>query len=307
MRKTGLLTEMAVFARVVEAKSFSAAARALGITKPAASKQVSRLEQALGVRLLNRTTRSLSLTEVGAQVYEHCARIVAESESALLAAQRLATEPRGALKISASVAFGKLHIAPAMPEFLAQYPDIRVQLVLTDRFVDMAEEGFDLVVRLTENPGLNLVARRIAPIRYVVCAAPNYLERMGTPETPQDLTRHNCLFYAYESFQDLWRFEGLGGRTAVKVAGNFQVNSSEAIRESLLGGLGISLAPTFTVGADLRSGALRAVLTDYRPQGGFGSSIYTVYLPNRQLAPKVRALVDFLVARFGEVPYWDAA
>jgi len=290
---------MAVFAYVAEAKNFSAAARTLGITKSATSKQVSRLEQALGARLLNRTTRSLSLTEVGAQVYEHCARIVAESEAALLAAQRLAAEPRGTLKISASVAFGKQHIAPLMPEFLARYPEIQVQLVLADRFVDMAEEGFDLVVRLTENPGLNLVARRIAPIRYVVCAAPDYLKRMGTPETPQELTRHNCLFYANETFQNLWRFEGAGGQTAVKVAGNFQVNSSEAIREALLDGLGISLAPTFTVGADLRCGALRAVLTDYRPQGGFGSSIYAVYLPNRQLAPKVRALVDFLVEHFG--------
>lgn len=299
------LSEMAVFARVAEAKSFSAAARGLGMTKSAASKQVSRLEQALGARLLNRTTRSLSLTEIGVQVYEHCARIVAESEAALLAAQQLSLAPRGVLKISASVAFGKLHIAPAMPEFLARYPEIRVQLALSDRFVDLAEEGFDLVVRLTEKPGLNLVARRIAPVRYVVCAAPAYLERMGTPQTPQDLVGHNCLFYAYESFQDVWHFAGPSGPTQVKISGNFQVNSSEAIREALLGGLGISLAPTFTVGAELRSGALRRVLTDYRPLGGFGSSAYAVYLPNRQLAPKVRALVDFLVERFGEAPYWD--
>jgi DNA-binding transcriptional LysR family regulator len=210
------------------------------------------------------------------------------------------------LKISASAAFGKLHIAPAMPEFLERYPEIQVQLVLTDRFVDLAEEGFDLVIRLSENPGLNLVARRLTPIRYVVCAAPAYLDRMGMPETPLDLASHNCLFYAYESSQDLWRFEGPDGQTVVKIGGNFQVNSSEAIREALLGGLGISLAPTFSVGADLRSGALRAVLTAYRPYGNFGYSAYAVYLPNRQLAPKVRVLVDFLVERFGEVPYWDA-
>ena len=300
------LAEMAVFAKVVEAKSFSRAARSLGTSKSAVSKQVSKLERALGARLLHRTTRNLSLTEVGSAVYEHCARLVAEAESALLAAQHLTAEPRGTLKVSASVAFGKQHVAPAIPEFLARYPDITVQLVLADRFVDLAEEGFDLVVRCTGEPGLNLVARKLAPIRYVVCAAPAYLGRKGRPQTPRDLARHNCLFYAYESFQDKWSFEGPGGRETVRIQGNFQVNSSEAVREALLGGLGIGLVPTFTVGPDLKTGALEEVLASHRPMGGAGSYAYAVYLPNRHVSPKVRALVDFLVERFGPEPYWDA-
>ncbi len=299
------LSEMAIFAKVVEAKSFSAAARGLGLTKSAVSKQITRLEHSLGARLLNRTTRHLSLTEIGAEVYEHCARMVTESEAAVLAATRLSAEPRGTLKLSASVAFGKLHIAPAIPEFLSKYPDINVQLVLTDRFVDLAEEGFDLVIRLTEKPGLNLVPRKLAPIRYVVSGSPAYFERKGIPQTPHDLTRHNCLFYAYQSFQDHWGFEGPEGLVSVRIRGNFQVNSSEAIREALLGGLGVSLVPTFTVGRDLKAGILKSVMNEYRSIGGFGSNAYAVYLPNRHLSPKVRAFVDYLVDRIGPEPYWD--
>lgn len=300
------LPEMAVFAKVVEAKSFSTAARSLNISKSAVSKQVTRLEQALGARLLNRTTRHLSLTEIGAAVYEHCARMVAESEEAVLAAGRLSSQPRGVVKLSASVAFGKLHIAPAMPEFLRRYPQVSVQLVLTDHMVDLADEGFDLVIRLTERPAPNLVVRKLAPLRYVVCGTPAYFKQAGTPRAPRDLANHNCLFYAYQSFQDRWSFKGPRGPMSVRVRGNFQVNSSEAIREALLGGLGVGLVPTFTVGQDLKSGALKPILTTYQPLGGFGSSIYAAYLPNRNLAPKVRALVDFLVERFGPVPYWDA-
>jgi DNA-binding transcriptional LysR family regulator len=182
---------------------------------------------------------------------------------------------------------------------------LSVQLVLTDRFVDLAEEGFDLAIRLTQKPGLNLVARKIAPIHFVVCASPDYLKRMGKPRTPQDLAHHNCLFYAYQSVQDRWSFEGPEGNITVRVQGNFQVNSSEAIREALLRGVGIGLVPTFTVGQDLKSGILQPVLKKYRT-AGFSRSAYAVYLPNRNLSPKVRAFIDFLVERFGEEPYWDS-
>ena len=166
-------------------------------------------------------------------------------------------------------------------------------------------EGFDLVIRLTEKPGLNLVARKLAPIRYVVSGSPAYFERKGIPQTPHDLTRHNCLFYAYQSFQDHWGFEGPEGLVSVRIRGNFQVNSSEAIREALLGGLGVSLVPTFTVGRDLKAGILKSVMNEYRSIGGFGSNAYAVYLPNRHLSPKVRAFVDYLVDRIGPEPYWD--
>jgi len=300
------LTEMAVFAKVVEAKSFSAAARSLDTSKSAVSKHVTKLEKALGARLLNRTTRHLSLTEIGATVYEHCARIVAESEEAALAVGRHSREPTGTIKLSTSVAFGKMHIAPAIADFLRKYPKVSVQLVLTDHAVDLAEEGFDLVIRLTDKPGLNLVVRKIAPLHYAVCGSPAYFKQAGLPRTPQDLAHHNCLFYAYQSFQDRWSFKGPDGPVSVRIRGNFQVNNSEAIREALLAGMGVGLVPTFTVGQDLRLGTLKAVLTKYRPLGGFGSSIYAAYLPNRNLAPKVRAFVDFLIERIGPKPYWDA-
>lgn len=299
------LTEMAVFAKVVEAKSFSGAARILGTSKSAVSKQVTKLEQALGAQLLLRTTRNLSLTEIGAAVYEHCARIVEESEEALLAVNRFSAEPSGNIKLSTSVAFGKTHLAPAIAEFLQRYPKVSVQLLLTNNVVNLAEEGFDLVIRLTGKPAPNLVVRKIAPLRYVVCGSPQYFEKEGTPKSPQDLARHNCLFYAQQASQDRWSFKGPDGPVTVRVKGNFQVNSSEAVREALLIGLGIGLVPTFAVGQDLKSGELQSVLERYQPQGGFGSNIYAAWLPNRNMTPKVRALVDFLVERFGPEPYWD--
>ena len=295
---------MAIFARVVEAKGFSAAALQLGLTKSAVSKQVSRLEESLGARLLNRTTRALSLTEAGGAVYEHCARLAAAGEEAKLAAHRLAASPRGTLRVSASVAFGRLHVAPAMQDFLAAYPETRVQLVLADRMVDLADEGFDLAIRIADRLGDNLVARPLAPVRFVVCAAPEYLARHGRPRNPAELTRHNCLFYGPGALEDIWRFRGPAGNLKVRVRGNFEVNSSEALREAMLQGMGISVAPTFAVGPDLRAGRLRAILTR-QPVIGPYDKVYAVYLPNRRLLPKVRAFIDFFVARFGRKPYWE--
>lgn len=299
------LAEMAVFAKVVEAKSFSAAAGNLGTSKSAVSKAVTKLEQTLGAKLLHRTTRSLSLTEIGAAVYEHCARIIEESEEVELAVGRFSAEPSGNIKLSASVAFGQMHIAPAIAEFLQRYPNVSAQLVLTNNMVNLAEEGFDLAIRQTDKPAPNLVARSIAPQRYVVCASSNYLRRAGSPKSPQDLANHNCLFYAQQSTQDRWTFKGPDGQVTVRVRGNFQVNSNEAVREALLSGLGISLVQSFVVGEDLKSGRLEPVLTRYQAQGGFGNNIYATWLPNRNLAPKVRAFVDFLVERFGAEPEWD--
>ena len=299
------LAEMVVFAKVVEAKSFSAAARNLGSSKSAVSKAVTKLEQALGAKLLQRTTRSLGLTEIGAAVYEHCARIVEASEEAELAVSRFSAEPSGNIKLSASVAFGQMHMAPAIADFLKQYPQVSAQLVLTNRLVNLAEEGFDLAIRQTDKPASNLVVRAIAPQRYVVCASPDYLEQEGIPKSPQDLAKHNCLFYAQQSSQDRWTFKGPDGPVTVRVQGNFQVNSNEAVREALLAGLGISLVQTFVVGEELKSGKLKPLLTDYEAQGGFGSNIYATWLPNRNLTPKVRAFVDFLVDRFGPKPEWD--
>jgi DNA-binding transcriptional LysR family regulator len=300
------LTGMAVFARVAEAKSFSRAAQRLGISKSAVSKQVAQLERQLKARLLNRTTRRLSLTEVGAAFYEHCARMLVEAEAAELAVSRLYAEPRGVLRVTVPAAFGHLHIAPAVPDFIARYPDVAVQIVMNDRTVDLAEEGFDIAIRMTQDQAPNIVARRLAPVRWAVCAAPAYLKGHEAPRAPQDLARHNCLFYSFLESSSEWRFSSDAGESAVRVAGNFTVNNSEALREAVLKGLGVALLPTFTVGKDLREKRLQPLLPGYRALGTFGSDVYAVYLPTRYLSPKVRAFVDFFVERFSPEPYWDA-
>lgn len=292
---SALLPEMAVFARVVQHKSFSGAARALGLTRSAVSKQVSRLEQALGAKLLHRTTRSLSLTEAGSAVSEHCTRMLAEAEDAAVAAGQLASAPRGKLRISTSVAFGKLQLAPLLPEFLRRYPDIAVELMLADRLVDLAEEGFDLALRLSETLPPNVVAKRLAPIDYVVCASPAYLARAGTPKQPADVAGHNCLHYRQSPLvHDRWVFEAGGRRTEVPIHGNVQVNSSEILRDLALSGLGLAMLPTFAVGTDIEHGALHAVLKRYRAVGAFGSTVYAIYPPSRYPLAKTRVFMDFL-------------
>jgi DNA-binding transcriptional LysR family regulator len=299
------LTGMAVFAGVAEAMSFSGAARRLGMSKAAVSKHVARLERSLGARLLNRTTRRLSLTEVGAAFYEHCARVVAEAEAAELAVSRLRSEPRGVLKVTTPAAFGHLHIASGIPDFLKRYPEMSVQMVTNDRVVDLAEEGYDVAIRMSADPAPNIVARRLAPVRWAVCASPAYLKRNRTPKAPQDLAQHNCLFYSFLAASSDWHFKSETGDVAVRVTGNFTVSNSEALREAVLQGLGVALLPTFTVGTDIQAGSLRMLLPGYKPLGTFGTDVYAVYLPTRYLSPKVRAFVDFFVERFGPEPYWD--
>lgn len=296
------LAGMAIFARVVEERSFSAAARRLGLSKSMVSKEVTRLEQALGARLLNRTTRKLSLTEIGAAFYEPCARILQEAQEAELLVGRLHAEPRGVLRLTAPVAFGTLHVAPALPEFLAQYPDVRIDLTIGDRQVDLADEGLDLAIRIARALPDNLVARRLAPINRVVCAAPAYFERHGMPRRPQDLARHNCLVYTHANPDSQWRFRSGKGEDVVPVKGNLTLNDDEALWQATLGGLGIALLPTFIVGKDLQAGRLQAVLTEHVPTE---RNLHALYLPNRHLSTKVRVFIDFLVARFSPEPYWD--
>lgn len=296
------LDRMAIFARVVETKSFSAAARHLGLSKSFVSKQVTQLEKSIGARLLNRTTRNMSLTEAGTTFYAHCARIVEELQEAKLAVGRLHSEPRGLLRISVPVAFGRLHIAPALPQFLSVYPELKIDMVTTDRFVDLAEEGYDVVVRISGEPAPNLVARKLAGVNRKICATPEYFVRCGVPETPADLERHNCLTYTYFSPQGLWRLHGQHGDLSVQVSGNLRLNDDDALAEAVLGGLGIALLPTFIIGKDLQCGRLQSVLSDHV---SLERHIYAIYLPNRHLSAKVRAFIDYLLKRIGPKPYWD--
>ncbi|MCL4798861.1 MAG: LysR family transcriptional regulator [Burkholderiales bacterium] len=296
------LNDMVTFARVVEAKSFSEAARRMHASKSRVSKAIAKLERSLGARLLNRSTRGLSLTEVGAAFYEHCARIVEEAEQAEQVVSHLHAEPRGVLKVTASVAFGTLHVAPALPEFLARHPELRIDMTISDRVVDLVEEGYDLGVRITREPGLNLVARKLAPVRRVICATPGYFKRRGVPKNPADLAGHNCLHYTAFGGPSEWRLRGPQKEFAVPVAGSLRINDDEALSQAVLGGLGVALLPTFIIGKELQAGRLQAVLADYVP---LEQHVYAVHLPNVHLPPKIRAFVDFLRARFGPEPYWD--
>jgi DNA-binding transcriptional LysR family regulator len=266
------------------------------------SKQVTQLEKSVGARLLNRTTRALSLTDAGAVLYEHCARIMEELEEAKLAVGRLQSEPRGLLRISAPVAFGRLHIATVLPEFLAAYPELKIDMVTTDRFVDLAEEGYDVVIRIVDQPAPTLVARKLAPVNRKMVATPEYFQRYGVPRTPEDLEHHNCLTYTYFNPQDPWRLRGPDGDISVKATGNMRVNDDDVLSQAVLGGLGLALLPTFIIGEELQAGRLQSVLSQYIP---LERHIYAVYLANRHVSAKVRAFIDHLLKRFGPEPYWD--
>ncbi len=289
------LTGFSVYAKVVEAGSFSAAAAELGLSKSTVSKQISGLEARLGVRLLNRTTRRLSLTEVGAAFYERAAGIVAEAEEAERLVTSQQAEPHGTLKVSAPMSFGILHMAPAIPSFMALYPGLKVDMDLNDRLVDLVEEGYDVAIRIARLPDSSLVARKLAPLRPVVCATPGYWRRQPPPLVPGDLKDHNCLIYSYLLKTEEWHFLGPNGPIAVKISGTFRTNNGDALRAVALGGLGLFMGPAFIVDEDLRAGRLQAVLQDFEMTD---LSIYAVYADSRYLSAKVRAFIDFLAGRF---------
>ncbi len=296
------LNLMAIFARVVEAGSFAEAARRLGTSRSSVSKAVAKLEKSLGAHLLNRTTRHLSLTEIGAAVSEHCTRMLEEATEAEQLVGSLSTEARGVLRVSASVAFGTLHVAPALATFLSHHPELKIDLSITDRWVNLAEEGYDVAIHVTGDPQPNLVARPLAPVRRRLCATPAYFRRKGIPRTPPDLVGHDCLDYTRSGEPGLWRFTGPAGEISVPVSGPLRVDDDEALSQAVLGGLGVGLLPTFIIGKDLQSGSLQAVLSEYIP---VERQVYAMYLPTRHLPNKVRVFIDFMVAHIGAEPYWD--
>jgi DNA-binding transcriptional LysR family regulator len=294
---------MEAFVRVADSRSFSEAARRLRLSKSVVSRQVAALETQLGARLFHRTTRSLSLTEVGQAYYERCSRILAEIEEANLSVSNLQAAPRGKLRINAPMSFGVLHLAPLLPSFLKRYPQIDIDMAMNDRFISLIDEGFDVAVRIGKLEDSSLIARFLAPARKVVCASPAYLERCGVPKTPDELAGHCCLTYSNQSMVDEWSFQSdEGQRWPIAVHGRFRVNNGDTLREAALGGIGIATLPSFIVGRDLQAGTLVSLLGAFIPQD---LSIHAVYPHNRHLSPKVRAFVDFLVAQFGPRPYWD--
>jgi DNA-binding transcriptional LysR family regulator len=291
---------MTVFARVIELGSFVRAAERLGMSTSACSRHLAELEAHLDTRLLNRTTRRLSLTESGQAFYERCVQVLADLEEAEHAAAASGARPRGTLRLTCGISFGTRHLAPLVAAFAARHAEVQFDVQLSDRFVDLVEEGFDLAIRIGEAPGQNLIARRLGETRAVPCAAPGYLRAHGAPAVPADLARHACLTYEYLSPRNVWRFRDRDGKEhAVRVAGPVHANNGDLLAAAAVEGIGILMEPDFIVDADLRSGRLVRVLADYAaPTTG----IYAVYPSRRHLSAKVRAFVDFLAERCAELP-----
>jgi len=288
------LTSMTVFTKVVENTGFSAAGRRLNMSATMVSNHIQSLEEHLGVRLLNRTTRKLSLTEAGRAYYERCSQILAEIAEADEAVGELQTMPRGVLHLNIAQALQPV-IGRTIAEYVGRYPEASVDMTMTDRMVDLVEEGFDLAVRVAAVPPPHLIVRRLASFQLVLCGAPAYLTRHGTPVVPADLAAHNCLSYQYHPFGQDWRFTTDSGEVTVRISGNFRCNSAVALCAAAVQGQGLLLVPRFLVAEDLRAGRLVPLLTGYLPAE---FSVEALYPHRRHLSAKVRAFIDLLTRHF---------
>lgn len=295
------LTGMSAFVKVVDSGGFSAAARRLNMSVTMVSNHVQALEDRLGSRLLNRTTRKVSLTEAGKAYYERCVQILADIEAADASAGAAQAVPRGTLRLYAGHHIVRF-IAPAMAEFLSAYPEASIEMMTGERMVDLVEEGFDLAIRPVAPPESALIVRRLAGWRHVLVCAPAYLEAHPRPERLEDLPRHNCLRFTYYPYGEEWRFTGPDGKPAsVRVAGNLVTSSGEALRAMTLSGLGLFLAPRFLIDEDLRAGTLVPLLPEYRP---VEFAMHAIYPHRQHLSAKVRGFLDLVVAHVGAQETW---
>lgn len=289
------LAAMNMFVRVVETGSFSAVAKELGSTQPTVSKNIAELESWLGAKLLNRSTRSLRLTETGADYYERCVAILQDVEDAEQNVGELQTQPRGLVRVSAAVAFGSLHIVPRLAGFYEQYPDIRIDISLNDRVVDLVEDGIDVAFRMGTLRDSNLIARKLCSSPMLTVGTPLYFKSNGMPQHPRELKTHNYIIYTALGNQDETRFVEDDKPLHVKVSGGLQTNNSEVVRSALLNGLGVSRVPRWLVGDKLASGELIEVLEDF--QAG-PTSVHVVYSPGRHLPSKIRCFIDYYAEQF---------
>jgi DNA-binding transcriptional LysR family regulator len=295
-------TALQSFAKVVESGSFARAAERLSLSTSALSRQVADLEAHLDVRLLNRTTRRLSLTEAGQAFYERCVQLLADLDEAEASVRPVTVEPKGTLRITCGVTFGERYLAPALAQFAALHPGIVFDLELSDRVIDLVEEGFDLAIRIGTIGPQTLVARRLGTTALVCCASPKYLHRRGTPRTPDDLAQHDCLAYTLAAVPQTWTFTSPDGTSrAAEVTIRHRANSGRMLTAMAAAGMGIVLEPDFIVAPDIGSGALMPVLPGYEPPR---SPIAAVYPSRRHLSAKVRSLVDFLAARYAKKAEW---
>lgn len=298
------LADWQAFVCVVESGSMAAAARKLDWSRAQVSKRLAELERNLGMRLLERTTRSLRLTPGGEVFYPHALRVLAELAETELALQRMVATPRGILRLTAPVTFGRLHVAPLLSGLAEQYPELHCELVLNDRLVNVAEEGFDLAIRLTDAPPLDLVAKQLADVRRVICASPDYLQRMGQPQQPADLSHHHCFAYSHASTASDWHLRGPRGEETIAVRGKFQVNHVETIMAAVLQGDGIAILPDYLCSRELAQGTLLPVLPEFEPVTRFGRHVYACYAATRAQLPKLRVCLAALTAQFAPLPPW---
>ena len=287
---------MAVFIHAADKRSFTATAEAFDISATMVGKHVRSLEDRVGARLLNRTTRQQSLTEVGRLYYQHCKQLLADAEAADTCANELLAAPRGLLKIQAPVSFGSQRLAPVLARYLKLHPEVSIDLALSDRVADLVEEGFEAAIRIGTLPDSGLIARALKPYTMWLCAAPGYLSENGSPQTAQDLAVHHCLGFSYWQKKNSWRFSHDGHNETVQVQGRFSVNNGQALRMAALEGLGIIMQPEILVGDDVAAGRLVRLLPDHELPS---RPMHVVYLADRRPTPKLRSFVDFMLKAFG--------
>lgn len=294
-----ILAALRTFTRVAESGSFSAVAREMGATQPAISRQVAALEEYLGARLIQRTTRSLTLTEDGRDLLGHARRVLDAVEETEAAIGRRRSSPSGLVRLATSVTFGRLYVVPRLPRLLDRYPDLQMELSLSDGVVDLVSHGIDVGIRIGQVADTSLVARRIGSAARVVVASAEYLEEHGEPAHPGDLAKHQCIIFVGSATPNEWRFDGKDGSTTVHIDGRFRTDSGEAVRQAVLSGLGVSMLPAWLFPEELATGQVKPLLRDWQPQR---SPIHAVYPSRRNLAPRTRAVIDFLVEEFRLVP-----
>ncbi len=294
------IEHLKLFIRVAATHNISQAGSELGLSPAVASAHINKLEEGLGVRLIHRTTRKVSLTEEGKGFLPHAEEVLSSVEAARASVGVGKGLPSGTLRVSASASFGRMHLVPALNGFLSSYPDLNVDLRLSDSIIDMVEGGFDIAIRIAELKDSTLIARKLASDNRIVCASPGYLAKYGEPESPDDLINHRCITLMG---LEHWRFDTPGGQLTIKAKGSFRTDNGEAVRDACAGGLGIGIGSTWNIYQQLQTGELVQVLQDYPLMSD--TAVWAVYPSSRLLAPKVRAFIDYYTQCFISPVYWD--
>ncbi|MBP8267888.1 MAG: LysR family transcriptional regulator [Zoogloea sp.] len=294
------------FVKVVEAGSMAAAARRLDCTRAQVSKQIGELERAFGVRLFERSTRKLSLTPSGEVFHQHALRALEAIQSTEVAVRNMGDAPHGVLRISASITFGCMYIAPLLPQIVARYPELSCELVLTDQLVDLVDDNIDLALRLTKAPPEDAVARKLVHMKRVICGTPAYFATHGEPKAPHDLALHQCFSYMLADENRVWRLVDRNGEEiSIPVSSKFHFNNIDCILNAVLAGHGLAMLPTYLCAPELARGTLRSIFDDLEPVSSMGRYLYACYTPSRVRVPKVRAFLAELESLFDPVPPWD--